>query len=112
MPTALSTPLSASGADAERRRLTEDVLKFIEAGVDAEVAVFNDYALRMFALHYEVNPIFREFCDAKKVRPGDIDRWEDIPLVYNDVFKTHLVASFPLENAVMGCLTGGTTSLT
>ncbi|HEX9113261.1 MAG TPA: acyl-protein synthetase [Nitrospirota bacterium] len=112
MSTALSTPLSASGADAERRRLTEDVLKFIEAGVDSEVPGFNDYALRMFALQYEVNKIFREFCDAKKVKPGGVDRWEDIPMVYNDVFKTHLVASFPLEKSVMACLTGGTTSLT
>jgi len=66
----------------------------------------------MFELHYQVNPIFREFCDAKKVKPGDVSRWQDIPMVYNDVFKTHLVASFPLEQAVMGCLTGGTTSLT
>jgi hypothetical protein len=104
--------MSASEAEAERRRLTEDVLRFIEAGVDSEVPHFNDYALRMFALHYEVNPIFREFCEAKKVRPGDISRWQDVPMVYNDVFKTHLVASFPLEKSVMACLTGGTTSLT
>jgi hypothetical protein len=104
--------ISSSGAEAERRRLTEDVLKFIEAGVDSEVPDFNGYCLRMFALHYEVNRIFREFCDAKKVKPGDISRWQDVPLVYNDVFKTHLVASFPLEKAVMACLTGGTTSLT
>jgi acyl-protein synthetase LuxE len=99
-------------AEEERRTITKDVLGFIEAGVDVEVPDFNGYALRMFALHYEVNQIFREFCDAKKVRPGDIDRWEDVPMVYNDVFKTHLVASFPLEQAVMACLTGGTTSLT
>ncbi len=105
-------PLSASEAEAERRRLTEDVLGFIEAGVDSEIPDFNDYALRMFALHYQVNSIFREFCDAKKVRPGDVGRWEEIPMVYNDMFKTHLITSFPLEKAVMGCLTGGTTSLT
>jgi hypothetical protein len=66
----------------------------------------------MFALHYETNKIFREFCEAKKIKPGDVDRWQDIPMVYNDVFKTHLVASFPLEKSVMACLTGGTTSLT
>ena len=101
-----------STAENERHRLTEDVLKFIEAGVDSEIPDFNDYCLRMFALHYEVNAIFREFCDAKKVRPGDISHWKDVPLVYNDVFKTHLVASFPLEKSVMACLTGGTTSLT
>ena len=104
---------AAPGAE-ERHRLTEDVLRFIEAGVDSEVpdSVFNDYSLRMFAFHYEVNAIFREFCDAKKVRPGDVKRWQDVPMVYNDVFKTHLVASFPLEQSVMACLTGGTTSLT
>ena len=98
--------------DNERHQLTEDVLRFIEAGVDAEIPDFNDYCMRMFAMHYENNKIFREFCDAKKVKPGDISRWEDVPMVYNDMFKTHLVASFPLEQSVMSCLTGGTTSLT
>jgi hypothetical protein len=111
MATNPAAPTPAA-AQAERHALTEDVLRFIEAGVDAEVPRFNEYCMRMFALHYEVNALFREFCDVKKVRPGDIDRWQDIPMVYNDVFKTHLVASFPLENAVMACLTGGTTSLT
>jgi hypothetical protein len=105
-------PAPPSGWDHERQRLTEDVLRFIEAGVDAEVPDFNAYCMRMFAMQYEVNAIFREFCVAKKVKPGDISRWQDVPLVYNDMFKTHLVASFPVEKAVMGCLTGGTTSLT
>lgn len=106
--------LTPAQVAAERRALTEDVLGLIEAGVDAGLpdAAFNDFSLRMFAFHYEVNPIFREFCDAKKVRPGDVTRWQDVPMVYNDVFKTHLVASFPLEQSVMACLTGGTTSLT
>ena len=107
-----ATTSKFSEAEAERHRLTVDVLRFIEAGVDSEIPDFTDYALRMFALHYEVNAVFREFCEAKKVRPGDISRWEDVPVVYNDVFKTHLVASFPLEQSVMACLTGGTTSLT
>ncbi len=95
-------------------RLTEEILSIIEAGVDAELSDdrFNAYCLQLFALHYENNQIFREFCEAKKVRPGDINRWQDVPMVYNDVFKTHLVASFPLEQSVMACLTGGTTSLT
>ncbi len=112
MPNKITPPSTLSGTEAERHRLTEDILGFIEAGVDSELPDFNDYALRMFALHYDKNQLFREFCDAKKVRPGDIDRWEDVPMVYNDVFKTHIVASFPLEKAVLACLTGGTTSLT
>jgi len=112
VPKIPQAPATAAEAEAERRSLTEDVLGFIEAGVDADIPDFNEYCLREFALHYQVNAIFREFCDAKKVRPGDVERWQDVPMVYNDVFKTHLVASFPLEKAVMGCLTGGTTSLT
>ncbi len=107
-----SCPMSPAEAERERHQLTEDVLRFIEAGVDSDVPNFNEYCLRMFALHYETNKIFREFCEAKKVKPGDVSRWQDIPIVYNDVFKTHLVASFPLEKSVMACLTGGTTSLT
>ena len=88
-------------------RLTEEVLSIIEAGVDAELSDrrFNDYCMEIFALQYETNKIFREFCDIKKVKPGDISRWQDVPMVYNDVFKTHLVASFPLEQSVMSCLT-------
>ncbi len=109
-----TTPASpqASAAVAERERLTQEVLGYIAAGVDAEVPDFNGSCMRMFAMQYELNPIFREFCDVKKVRPGDVSDWREIPLVYNDVFKTHLVTSFPVENAVIGCLTGGTTSLT
>lgn len=106
-------PVSVSSEiEEQRHKLTGDILGFIEAGVDAQLPDFNDYALRLFAFHYDNNQLFREFCDAKKVHPGDIDRWEDIPMVYNDVFKTHIVASFPLEKAVMAGLTGGTTSLT
>ena len=105
-------PTSFADPVAERQALTEEVLRYIDAGVDAEVPDFNGACLRMFAFQYQVNAIFREFCDAKKVRPGDVSDWREIPLVYNDMFKTHLVASFPLEQSVMGCLTGGTTSLT
>ncbi len=100
-----------SAVDSESHRLTEDILGFIEAGVDADLSCFNDYSLRLFALQYKNNTLFREFCDVKKVRPGEIGLWQDVPMVYNDVFKTHLVASFPLEQSVMSCLTGGTTSI-
>jgi hypothetical protein len=104
--------LTPTQAAAERRALTDDVYAFIEAGVDGRVPRFDEYALREFRFQYDQNAIFREFCEAKKVGPDDVKHWRDVPLVYNDVFKTNLVSSFPLEQAVMGCLTGGTTSLT
>ena len=86
-----------------QHRLTEEILKIIEAGVDAELSdeSFNDYSMQLFAMQYATNTIFREFCDLKNVKPGDISRWQDVPMVYNDVFKTHLVASFPLGNTVI-----------
>jgi hypothetical protein len=102
----------ASQGELTSHSLAEEVLSIIEAGVDAPLANFNDYAMRLFAFQYDNNSLFREFCDAKKVRPGDVDNWIDVPMVYNDVFKTHLVASFPLEKAALGVITGGTTSLT
>jgi len=92
--------------------LTELILPLIEAGVDAELPEFNEIAMKLFRFQYDNNALFHEFANAKGVHPGDIDSWRDVPTVYNDVFKTHLVASFPLEQSVMGCLTGGTTSLT
>jgi hypothetical protein len=104
--------LSPAEAAAERKALTEAVLGFLDAGVDGAPAGFDELALREFRFQYDQNAIFREFCEAKKVTPADVTDWRDVPLVYNDVFKTNLVSSFPLEQAVMGCLTGGTTSLT
>lgn len=101
-------------AEETSHRLTEEVVALIDAGVDAKLsdARFNDYCMQLFALQYESNKIYREFCDIKKIKPGDVNAWQNIPMVYNDVFKTHIVASFPLEKAVLACLTGGTTSLT
>lgn len=103
-----------STIDSTSHHLTEEVLALIEAGVDAELsdARFNNYCMQLFELQYESNKIYREFCDIKNIRPGDVDKWQNIPMVYNDVFKTHIVASFSLEKAVLACLTGGTTSLT
>src|SRR6266498_3968562 len=103
---------AAPGAE-ERHRLTEDVLRFIEAGVDSEVpdSVFNDYSLRMFAFHYEVNAIFREFCDAKKVRPGDVKRWQDLPMVHTYASQTPPVPPFPPEQSALSSLPAATTPL-
>jgi hypothetical protein len=107
-----NTSPTGTSAGLTSRSLTERILPILEAGVDAPLPDFNDIAMDLLAYQYDNNALFREFCQAKKVSPADIHSWEDVPLVWNDVFKTHLVASFPIENSVMGCLTGGTTSLT
>jgi hypothetical protein len=109
-----SGPAYTPGTDEMRNRLASEILEFIEAGPDSPVPedVFNDYSIQMFEHHYAANPLFHEYCENRGVRPGSIDRWEDVPVVWSDAFKTHLVASFPPEKAVMAVMTGGTTSLT
>jgi hypothetical protein len=86
-------------------------LEIIEQGPDSGFDGFNEYAIRIFNYQYENNEIYRKFVDAHKVDPETVKKWEDIPLVYNDVFKKELVSSFPLEEAIMIGVTGGTTSL-
>jgi hypothetical protein len=98
--------------DSAGDRLTDEIAGYIEAGVDAELPQFDDCALRLFDFQYENNEVFRHFCEAKGVEPADVASWQDVPLVYTDVFKDEFVASFPLERTVLGGLTSGTTSLT
>ncbi|MCL2492053.1 MAG: acyl-protein synthetase [Coriobacteriia bacterium] len=92
--------------------LCAEVLEIIERGPEATLPNFNELALLQFRFQYAHNDTFRQFVDAKKVDPAHIDRWEDIPLIYGDAFKSNLISSFPLENSILGLITGGTTSLT
>ena len=91
--------------------LCAKVLQVIEQGPESDFDQFNDYALEVFGFQYKHNEVYRSFVDAHKVDPESVGTWEDIPLVYNDVFKNELVSSFPLEEAIMISITGGTTSL-
>ncbi|MBN1193459.1 MAG: acyl-protein synthetase [Coriobacteriia bacterium] len=97
-----------------RTRLGAEILEIIQAGPDGYLSDedFNDYAIQLFRHHYVANPIFHEYCEGRKVSPSSVDYWGDVPAVWSDAFKTHLVASFPLEQAVFAVMTGGTTSLT
>ena len=92
--------------------LCAQVRSVIDQGPQSSFDQFNDYALRIFAFQYENNDIYRRFVDAHQIDADSITSWEDIPLVYNDVFKNELLTSFPAEKATMFVITGGTTSLT
>ena len=98
-------------ANDSYEEICKGVLGIIEQGPDSGFDRFEEYALRVFNFQYEHNDIYRQFVDAHKVDPAAVTRWEDIPLIYNDVFKNELVSSFPLEEAIMISITGGTTSL-
>jgi hypothetical protein len=93
-----------------RDGLVDDLLALIEAGPDGDRSRFDELALRVFARQYSDNEPYRAFCDATGVTPGSVRSWEDVPAYPTDAFKNEVVASFPLEKAVLANLTSGTTS--
>jgi hypothetical protein len=101
--------MTANGR-AERERLAEAVTRMIEAGPDGDSGLFERLALEIFAFQYANNPVYRQFCDGKRITPSTVARWRDVPAFPTEAFKGNLVASFPLEEAVMGQITSGSTS--
>jgi phenylacetate-coenzyme A ligase PaaK-like adenylate-forming protein len=54
-------------------------------------ADFVPRALEVFRFQYALNPLYRDFVDRLGVRPGLVDRIEDIPFLPVSFFKTHEV---------------------
>ena len=52
---------------------------------------FTTRALDIFQFQYAQNPLYRDFADSLGVRPGSVDRIEDIPFLPVGFFKTHEV---------------------
>lgn len=54
---------------------------------------FNRLAVRLFRLHFEQNPVYRQFVRYLKPRlsPEDIVRFEQIPFLPIELFKTHRI---------------------
>ncbi|MDI3281132.1 MAG: acyl-protein synthetase [Bacillota bacterium] len=93
-----------------REALADKVLAMIEAGPEGDPAAFDEMALEIFAYQYACNQPYRRFCDAKGVTPENITHWSEIPALPTEAFKKEMIASFPMEEAVMALLTSGTTS--
>jgi len=96
--------------DSTHRELADAICALIEEGPEAPRSRFDDLALRVFAWQYAQNPPYRAFCEAAGVRPDSVRSWEDVPAYPTDAFKNEIVASFPLEDAVLANITSGTTS--
>lgn len=90
--------------------LVDDILALIEAGPDGDRSRFATLAMRVFEQQYANNEPYRAFCDAGGASPQAVSSWEDVPAYPTDAFKHDVVASFPLEDAVLANLTSGTTS--
>lgn len=93
-----------------RKALVADVLSLIADGPDADRSRFDPLAMRVFAHQYGSNEPYRSFCDAAGRTPASVTDWGDIPAYPTDAFKNEIVASFPLDEAVLAQLTSGTTS--
>lgn len=57
----------------------------------------NEYALRVFAFQYENNPVYRNFCDALKIRIPTVNSALSIPYLPISFFKTHALMATAFE---------------
>ena len=48
---------------------------------------FNELALELFALQLGSNPAYRKICAGRKLMPGAVEHWTEIPVVPTAVFK-------------------------
>lgn len=100
-------------AETERisRELDQDILDFMELGIDnRDEDRFNELALREFKFQYDVNSVYREYCNNKDSCPDKVNHWSEIPAIPTSSFKQQIVTSFPFKNAEMALLTSGTTN--
>lgn len=72
---------------------------------------FLSAALEVFTYQYEQVAVYRQFCDALKVRPNRISRLEEIPFLPIELFKTLRIAAAPQEEITFtSSSTGGVPS--
>ena len=100
----------ASSADPVVRALFDDIIGLVELGPAGDPARFDDLALRVFAHQYANNESYRVYCDAHGATPKSVASWSEVPAYPTDAFKREVVASFPVEQAVLANMTSGTTA--
>lgn len=54
---------------------------------------FNRFALELFALQWDHVTAYRQFCQARRVSPGSVARWQDIPAMPTAAFKVYELTS-------------------
>ena len=92
------------------RALFDDIIRLVERGPAGDPAAFDELALRVFVHQHANNAPYRAYCDARGVLPGSVLSWRDVPAYPTDAFKRDIVASFPVEQAVLANMTSGTTA--
>jgi hypothetical protein len=70
---------------------------------------FNELALKLFALQLKFNPAYRKICAGRKLMPGAIEHWTEIPVVPTAVFKELELTSIPPAERTAVFHSSGTT---
>lgn len=70
---------------------------------------FNTLALRLFEYQYTHNAPYRKFCRSKKIAPGDVSRWDEIPPLPVLAFKWAEPTCRPKETPTRIFYSSGTT---
>jgi hypothetical protein len=71
---------------------------------------FGELALELFALQFDSVASYRGFCRARRVRPENVSRWQEIPAIPAGAFKEFDVSSLPCEERVSKFVSSGTTA--
>lgn len=76
---------------------------------DINAGNFDETALAIFRHQYAHNPIYRQFADAIKVLPANVQTIEQIPFLPISFFKTHRVATGDWQMPALTFESSGTT---
>jgi hypothetical protein len=92
-------------------RLRGSVRAFANAAesVAARPPSFNQLALELFALQFEQNAPYRQFCESRHARPDCVAHWTGIPAVLTSAFKEWDLSCLPVEERVTVFHSSGTT---
>jgi hypothetical protein len=85
-------------------------LRAFVARAEADETEFNRLALELFGLQFETVPVYRELCLSRRVAPGGIQRWNEIPALPTDSFKDFEVTSLAPEARTTVFYSSGTTA--
>jgi hypothetical protein len=71
---------------------------------------FNELALELFALQFEHNRAYRKFCESRRLFPGEIRLWQEIPAVPTVAFKEFELSCVPAGERSAVFFSSGTTA--
>ena len=85
------------------------ITRSLEEHPEAIDEQFNRLALSLFSAQFQVVPIYRQFCEARKVRPDAIRHWTQVPALPTSAFKDFEVSSIPAAERTAVFNSSGTT---